>query len=91
MADRRYEDAYADGSAAHLRQYVRDIPDFPTPGVVFKDITPLLAEPKAFSGAVDGLAERWGGSNIDKVLGVEARGFIFAAPVAYTVLALPLT
>jgi len=59
---------------------VRDVPDYPQPGVVFKDITPLLADGKAFSAVVDGLAALYG--PVDKVAGIEARGFILAAPVA---------
>ncbi|HEX2039188.1 MAG TPA: adenine phosphoribosyltransferase [Acidimicrobiales bacterium] len=69
--------------AALLREHIRDIPDFPKPGVVFKDITPLLAHPEAFRAAVDALADRFAGQRVDKVLGIEARGFIVAAPVAY--------
>jgi adenine phosphoribosyltransferase len=59
---------------------VRDIPDYPQPGVVFKDITPLLADSQAFSAVVDALAVVYG--PVDKVAGIEARGFILAAPVA---------
>ena len=59
---------------------VRDVPDYPQPGVVFKDITPLLGDGKAFSAVVDGLAALYG--PVDKVAGIEARGFILAAPVA---------
>jgi len=66
-----------------LKDHVRDIPDYPKPGVVFKDITPLLAATDAFSSAVDALAEPFEADTIDKVLGIEARGFVFAAPVAY--------
>ncbi len=62
---------------------MRDIPDFPTPGVVFKDITPLLSDAGAFAAAVDTLAAPFRHRGIDQVIGVEARGFIFAAPVAY--------
>jgi adenine phosphoribosyltransferase len=69
--------------AAWLKEYVRDIPDFPRPGVVFKDITPLLADVGAFRATVDALAEHFRDQAIDKVLGIEARGFIVAAPVAY--------
>ena len=65
-----------------LRSLIRDIPDFPSPGVVFKDITPLLADADAFRATVDGLADRYAGERVDKVLGIEARGFIVAAPVA---------
>lgn len=66
-----------------LAELVRDIPDFPSPGVVFKDITPLLADHGAFSACIDALAAHWDGERIDRVLGIEARGFIVAAPVAY--------
>ncbi|MDF5751994.1 adenine phosphoribosyltransferase [Spongiactinospora sp. TRM90649] len=60
---------------------IRDVPDYPRPGVVFKDITPLLADHEAFSAVVDELAGLCAG--VDKVVGIEARGFILAAPVAY--------
>jgi adenine phosphoribosyltransferase len=69
--------------AGWLKEHIRDIPDFPKPGVVFKDITPLLANPSAYRATVDALAGAFDGGAIDKVLGVEARGFIAAAPVAY--------
>ncbi len=68
-----------------LARLVVDVPDFPEPGVLFKDITPLLADPAGFSAVVDALAEvaRVDGSVVvDKVVGMEARGFIFAVPVA---------
>jgi adenine phosphoribosyltransferase len=68
---------------AVLRESIRDIPDFPKPGVTFKDITPLLADPVAFSTAVDAIVVSFGRGTIDKVVGIEARGFIIAAPVAY--------
>jgi adenine phosphoribosyltransferase len=69
--------------AGWLKEHIRDIPDFPQAGVVFKDITPLLADVDAFRFAVDALADHFSGQRIDKVLGIEARGFIIAAPVAY--------
>jgi adenine phosphoribosyltransferase len=69
--------------AGELKDLVRDIPDFPKPGVVFKDITPLLADAGAFRLAVDSLVDHFAGSRVDKVLGIEARGFILAGPVAY--------
>jgi adenine phosphoribosyltransferase len=65
-----------------LRALIRDIPDWPQPGVTFKDITPLLNDGPAFAGVVDALATAFGDVIIDHVFGVEARGFIFAAPVA---------
>ena len=65
-----------------LKDFVRDIPDFPKPGIVFKDITPLLASPEAFRGVVNDLARRYEG-RADTVLGIESRGFIVGAAVAY--------
>ena len=59
-----------------------DIPDYPKPGVVFKDITPLLADPEGFKGVVDALAAPYRDSGVTKVVGSEARGFLFGAPVA---------
>ena len=66
-----------------LREHVRDVPDFPRPGIIFRDITPLLAAPDAFALTVDALAAPFADEPIEKVLGIEARGFVFAAPVAY--------
>jgi adenine phosphoribosyltransferase len=66
-----------------LREYVRDIPDWPQPGIMFRDITPLLAAPDAFALTVDALAAPFADEPIDTVIGIEARGFVFAAPVAY--------
>src|SRR5580693_641650 len=63
-----------------VKSRVRDVPDYPRPGVVFKDITPLLGDGKAFNAVVDGLSALYG--PVDKVVGIEARGFILAAPVA---------
>jgi adenine phosphoribosyltransferase len=65
-----------------LAQYIRDIPDFPKPGILFKDITPLLASPEAFAHTIDLLTERYAGRGIDSVAAAEARGFLFAAPLA---------
>ncbi|MBA3653253.1 MAG: adenine phosphoribosyltransferase [Actinobacteria bacterium] len=69
--------------AGWLKEHIRDIADFPKPGVAFKDITPLLADADAFRFTIDALADAFTGQHIDKVLGIEARGFITAAPVAY--------
>lgn len=69
-----------DGLAGRLLPLIRDIPDYPQPGVIFKDITPLLADGPAFAATVAALAA--GHERIDKVAGIEARGFILAAPVA---------
>ncbi|HYY44999.1 MAG TPA: adenine phosphoribosyltransferase [Actinomycetota bacterium] len=66
-----------------LKDHVRDVPDFPKQGVVFKDITPLLADKKAFSYTIDAIAHHFDRDEIDKVLGIEARGFMVAAPLAY--------
>jgi adenine phosphoribosyltransferase len=68
---------------ALLRSRIVDVPDFPQPGVVFKDISPLLADHVAFAGAVDAIVAHHGRGTVDKVVGIEARGFIIAAPVAY--------
>ena len=68
---------------ADLRRLVRDVPDFPEAGIVFKDITPLLADPLALSTVIDLVVVRFGRGNVDKVVGIEARGFILGAPVAY--------
>ncbi len=65
-----------------LRAFVRDIPDFPTPGILFRDITPLLASPEAFQEAVAAMAEPFRVDPPDKVLGIEARGFMFGAALA---------
>jgi adenine phosphoribosyltransferase len=65
-----------------LKNLVRDIPDFPKPGIMFRDITPLLRNPRAFAQVIDLMAERYLGA-ADVVLGIESRGFIVGAPVAY--------
>jgi adenine phosphoribosyltransferase len=66
-----------------IRSLIRDIPDFPQAGIVFKDITPLLGDENAFSSVIDLIVVHYGRGNIDKVAGIEARGFILASPVAY--------
>ena len=65
-----------------VRKLIRDIPDFPKKGIVFKDITPVLADAALFRHVVDALADRYRGERISKVVGIESRGFLFAAPVA---------
>jgi adenine phosphoribosyltransferase len=65
-----------------LAKYIRDIPDFPKPGILFKDITPLLAEPEAFRQAIERMQQHYRGRQIDAVAAAEARGFLFAAPLA---------
>ena len=67
---------------ARLAARIRDVPDFPKPGVLFKDITPLLADATAFAECVDALAAPWRDARLDAVCGVEARGFIFGAALA---------
>ncbi len=66
-----------------LKTIIRDIPDFPKEGIVFKDITPLLSDPVHFTKVIDSLKMRYTGKKIDMVVGIEARGFIFAATLAY--------
>jgi adenine phosphoribosyltransferase len=65
-----------------LSKYIRDIPDFPKPGILFKDITPLLAEPVALQFTIDKLAEHYPAATVDAVAAAEARGFLFASPLA---------
>ena len=66
-----------------LASLIRDIPDFPKPGVGFKDITPLLGDAAGFAHVVDRLTEHFTGRRVDKVVGIEARGFVIAAPIAH--------
>src|SRR5437867_9389993 len=66
-----------------LRSLIRDVPDFPQQAIVCKDITPLLADDDAFSSVIDLIVVHYGRGNVDKVVGIEARGFILASPVAY--------
>jgi adenine phosphoribosyltransferase len=66
----------------NLASYIRDIPDFPKPGILFKDITPLLASPEAFAAAVRAMAEQVAAGQVDAIAAAEARGFLFAAPLA---------
>jgi adenine phosphoribosyltransferase len=69
--------------ATWVHEHVRDIADFPKPGVVFKDITPMLGDPAVFRRVVDSIADHYASTPVDRVVGIEARGFIVAAPVAY--------
>ncbi len=71
------------GDIASIRGAIRDIPDFPKPGIVFKDITPLLSNGPLFGKTIDLIAERYRGQKIDTVLGIESRGFIFGSALAY--------
>ena len=69
--------------AMNLCQYIRDVPDFPVEGILFKDITPLLNAPMALRVAIDSLAAHYADVPVDQVVAIEARGFIFGAPLAY--------
>jgi adenine phosphoribosyltransferase len=68
---------------ALLASRIVDVPDFPSPGILFKDISPLLADHVAFAGAVDAVVAHHGRGTVDKVAGIEARGFVLGAAVAY--------
>jgi adenine phosphoribosyltransferase len=72
-----------DGDAPWLRDHIREIHDYPEPGVVFRDITPLLGQPAAFGRTIDDLVARFHDVTVDRVVGIESRGFIVASPVAY--------
>ena len=65
-----------------IRRTIRDVPDFPKPGILFKDITPVLANPTLLSQTIDGMIEATGITEVDKVVGIDARGFIFGALIA---------
>lgn len=67
----------------NLKDFIRIVPDFPKPGIKFKDITPLLANGYAFQTAIDNLAEKLQGQDIDLIIGPEARGFVIGGPLAY--------
>ena len=66
-----------------IEDYVRSIPDFPEPGIIFRDITTVLQDPDGLKLAIDGLKERLDGVDFDVVVGAESRGFIFGVPIAY--------
>jgi adenine phosphoribosyltransferase len=68
-----------------VKELIRDIPDYPEPGVMFRDITPLLGDSQGFGRSITDLGSRFADLSVDRVLGMEARGFIVAAPVAYTI------
>ena len=69
-------------NADQLREHIRDIPDFPKPGIMFRDVTPLLLEPAALEAAIEALSQPFRNLRVDRVLGIESRGFIVGAPVA---------
>lgn len=66
----------------HIRATIRDVPDFPKPGILFKDITPVLADPALLGRAIDGMIDATGVLKVDKVVGIDARGFIFGSLIA---------
>lgn len=66
-----------------VKSLVRDVPDFPKKGIVFKDITPVLADPRAFKQIIDALVERYRSRKIDKVVAIESRGFLFGSALSY--------
>jgi adenine phosphoribosyltransferase len=69
-------------SLDRVRQLIRDVPDFPQPGIVFKDITPVLADAEAFQSVLDALEERLRGRGVDRIVAIESRGFVFGAALA---------
>ncbi|MEQ8784674.1 MAG: adenine phosphoribosyltransferase [Pirellulaceae bacterium] len=72
----------SDTAAIDLKSFIRDVPDFPKPGILFRDITPLLASPEAFGETIRRLCDHYRDAQIDAIVAAEARGFIFAAPMA---------
>jgi len=66
-----------------IKKHIRDIPDFPKPGIIFKDITPLLQNHKVFDDTIQALVKRYSGQRIDSVVGIESRGFLFGTPLAH--------
>jgi adenine phosphoribosyltransferase len=73
-----------DDGAMDLRRFVRDVPDYPKPGIIFKDITPLLGSAPAFRSACDAMAKSFDGDGVTHVAAIESRGFFFGAPIAMT-------
>ncbi|HYY52283.1 MAG TPA: adenine phosphoribosyltransferase [Myxococcales bacterium] len=70
------------GSLVQVRALIRDVPDFPQPGILFKDITPVLGDPKAFQTVLDDMEERLRGRGFDRIVAIESRGFVFGAALA---------
>lgn len=66
-----------------LKAKIRDVPDFPKPGIIFKDITPILSDGNLFTTVIDSFAKRYLAKKVDAIIGIESRGFIFGAPIAY--------
>ena len=69
-------------SLDHARQLIRDVPDFPQPGILFKDITPMLGDARAYQSVLDALTERLDGRGFDRIVAIESRGFVFGAALA---------
>jgi adenine phosphoribosyltransferase len=69
--------------AARLQELIRDVPDFPIPGIMFKDITPILQDPAGFREAIEALSSLFDPASYEVIVGLESRGFVFGAPVAY--------
>ena len=72
-----------DAMRMELKAFIRDIPDFPEPGILFRDITPLLRDPRAFSYVIDRFIDQYGGQDFDSIVAIESRGFLFGAPLAH--------
>ena len=66
-----------------LKSHIRDIPDFPSPGILFRDITPLLGTPEAFKYVIDSIMDHYSAEEFDCIVGIESRGFVLGAPIAY--------
>jgi adenine phosphoribosyltransferase len=83
MADTKRTSAAGTGESFDFESLITSINDYPRPGVIFKDITPLLGDPQGFSAAIDAIADHFAHAGVTKVMGAEARGFMIGAPVAY--------
>ena len=66
-----------------LKSHIRDIPDYPSPGILFRDITPLLGTPEAFKYVIDSIMDHYSAEEFDCIVGIESRGFLLGAPIAY--------
>lgn len=72
-----------EATSRRLEAMIRDVPDFPQPGIIFKDITPILQSPQGLREAIDAMVEPFRDAGIDAIVGLESRGFVFGAPIAY--------
>lgn len=77
-----FEDTLGQDGVTYIMSLIRDVPDFPQPGILFRDITPLLADPRGFHIVLDAIAHRFIGTQIDAIVGIESRGFIFGGALA---------